>query len=56
MWVASALHEAGGDEHPGSRGGPKVAHDAASRCWLRGPGMDIHMVCPLTHPRDVTME
>ena len=45
----------GGDEHPGPRGGPKAAHDAAPRCRLRGLGMDIHVVCPLTCPRDVTM-
>ena len=56
MWVASAPHEVGGDELPGPGGGPKAAHNATPRHWLRGLGMDIHVVHPLTRPRDVTME
>ena len=45
MWVASALHKAGKNEHPGPGGGPKVAHIIAPRCQL---GMDIHVLHPPT--------
>ena len=56
MWAVSAPWEVGRDGHPGSGGGPKVAHNAAPRCQLRGLGMDIHVAHPLTCPLDVTME
>ena len=56
MWAVSALHKVGGDEHPGPRGGPEAAHDAAPRHQLMGLGMDIHVAHPPTHLRDVTMD
>ena len=56
MWAVSAPCKAGGDEHPSPRGDPEVAHDATPRCQLGGLGMDIQVACPLTRPRDVTME
>ena len=46
--AASALHEAGGDEHSGQGGGPEAAHDATPRCQLRRLGMHIHMAHPPT--------
>ena len=56
MWAVSAPCKVGGDEHPSPREGPEAACNAVPRCQLRGPGMDIHVVCPLTCPQDVTME
>ena len=41
--MASALHEAGGDEHLSPGGGSEVAHDATPRHRLRGLGMGIHV-------------
>ena len=38
--VDPALHEAGGHEHPGPRGGPKAACDATLRHRSRGIGRD----------------
>ena len=46
MGVASALYEAGGDEHPSPGGSPKAAHDAIPRCQLRGIGIGIHAAHP----------
>ena len=53
MWAASVPCEAGGDEHPGPRGGPEVAHVVAPICWL---GMDIHVPHRPIHLRDISME